>query len=219
MPSTRTRCSHSSSPDADRRRRRLLWFFTAASRLGLAYGELHVLEQGAGAAIWLEPQNTDLGPAALVRSGLALAPVRLGPAAFRRFVSLTTAFESARAEVVDDPYWHLFILGVAPEHQGRGLGGLLVAPLLARADAAGQPCYLETTEERNLGFYRGHGFEVTSERAKPPLPRFWTMVRQPSRRSSSSASSAAGTRSCSSVSRSRTVTVPSSIVWPSTVTP
>lgn len=109
-------------PDADRRRRRLPWFFTAASRLGLAYGELHVLEQDAGAAIWLEPQNTNLGPAALMRSGLALAPVRLGPAAFRRFVSLTTAFESARAEVVDDPYWHLSSSAWRPSTRAAGWG-------------------------------------------------------------------------------------------------
>src|SRR5918996_1156579 len=39
------------------------------------------------------------------------------------------------------------------------------------------------------------------------------------RRSSSSPSSAIGTRSCSSVSRSRRVTVESSVDWPSTVTP
>ena len=165
-------------PDAERRRRVLPWFFDASVRLGRRYGRCDQAPDAA--AIWLAPGRTDLGPAAFVRSGLALAPLRFGPAAFRRFVRLTGAFEKVGGAVHGDaPFWHLFMLGVDPPAQGTGLGARLVAPVLAEADATGRPCYLETLVERNLAFYRRHGFEVASQHREPGLPPFWTMWRAP----------------------------------------
>ena len=165
-------------PDKERRRRVLPWFFSAAARLGRRYGRCDPVP--GAAAIWLAPGRTALGPAAFVRSGLVLAPLRFGPAAFRRFVRLTSAFEKAGAAVHGDaPFWHLFILGVDPPVQGTGLGGRLIAPVLAEADAAGHPCYLETLAERNLAFYRRYGFEVAAHHREPGLPPFWTMWREP----------------------------------------
>ena len=167
-------------PDADRRRRVLPGFFTAAARLGLRKGELHMLDRDAGAAIWLPPRDGGMGPGAIVRSGLAQVPVRFGPSAFRRFARITGTFDAVREEVVHQPYWHLFILGVEPEHQRRGLGGELIAPVLARADDAGQRCYLETSEEHNVPFYERHGFAVAGgRRDSDDVPPFWPMLREP----------------------------------------
>ena len=70
------------------------------------------------------------------------------------------------------------ILGVDPLFQGRGLGGAIVQPVVERADSEGLPCYLETSKERNLAFYRKHGFDVVHEGTMPGGgPRFWTMSR------------------------------------------
>ncbi|MBA3359285.1 MAG: GNAT family N-acetyltransferase [Thermoleophilaceae bacterium] len=166
-------------PDPDRRRRVLPWFFAAAARLGLREGELHMLDEDAGAAIWLPPGNGRMRAGPIVRSGLAQVPFRFGPSAFRRFARITGNFDSVREEVVHQPYWHLFILGVEPGHQRRGLGGELIAPVLARADDVGQPCYLETSEEHNVPFYERHGFAVAGGRRDPDgLPPFWPMLRE-----------------------------------------
>ena len=70
-------------PDAEKRERVLPWFFGAAMKLGRRRGEVHEAPGGAGAGVWLSPGNTDLGPADFVHSGLALAPAKFGPAAFR----------------------------------------------------------------------------------------------------------------------------------------
>lgn len=165
-------------PDPERRRRVLPWFFGAVIRLGRRRGRCDQMVDAA--AIWLAPGQTALGPAVLARSGLILAPLRWGPPAFRRFVTITSAFEEAGAAVHrDTPFWHLFVLGVDPSAQGRGLGGRVIAPVLAEADRAGQPCYLETLVERNLAFYRRHGFEVASHHQPSGLPPFWTMWRAP----------------------------------------
>ena len=55
-------------------------------------------------------------------------------------------------------------------------------PVLARADAAGIPCYLETQYGRNLSFYEKYGFEVVEEGVVPNSSlRFWSMLRTPQR--------------------------------------
>lgn len=166
-------------PDDRRRAQRLPWFFAATARLGRQQGRLDEMP-GRGAAVWLTPGSSDVGPLTVLRSGLVLAPLRLGPSAFGRFTRITSAFEEAgRVARQGRPTWHLFILGVAPAYQGQGIGRQLIAPVLELVDAAHQQCYLETLEQTNLSFYRALGFEVASEHDLPGLPRFWTMIRPP----------------------------------------
>ena len=165
-------------PDPARRLRRLPRFFTAAARLGARYGDLTLAPGEAGAAIWLPPQ-VELGPVQILRSGLGLAVLRFGPAAARRFLRITSGFEHAKEELAPGPCWHLFILGIEPSQQGRGRGTELVAPQLARVDADGQRCYLETSQPRNLPFYERQGFRSFGRRDPPGLPPFWPMIREP----------------------------------------
>ena len=55
-------------------------------------------------------------------------------------------------------------------------------PVLREADVGGLSCYLETAKERNLAFYRKHGFEVVKEQTLgTDGPIFWTMLREPVR--------------------------------------
>jgi len=77
------------------------------------------------------------------------------------------------------PRWYLMILGVNPPMQSQGIGGPLIAPVLARANAAGVLCYLETAKERNVAFYRAYGFEVLVDDTMPNAFRYWTMRRLP----------------------------------------
>jgi GNAT superfamily N-acetyltransferase len=69
-----------------------------------------------------------------------------------------------------EPHWYLAILGVRPERTGRGLGGALLEPGLARADAEGMPSYLENSNPRNVPFYERHGFDVVAEHWLPNGP-------------------------------------------------
>jgi ribosomal protein S18 acetylase RimI-like enzyme len=81
----------------------------------------------------------------------------------------------------DEPHWYLAVLGTDPAHQGRGLGGAVMAPAMARADRDGVGCYLESSKEDNIAFYRRHGFEVTGTHDIDDGrgPRLWLMWRQP----------------------------------------
>jgi ribosomal protein S18 acetylase RimI-like enzyme len=71
-------------------------------------------------------------------------------------------------------------LGVARAAQGRGVGSRLLKAGTRRCDDEGLPAYLETQTERNLGFYRRHGFEVVSETLpRRDAPRLWSLWREP----------------------------------------
>ena len=54
----------------------------------------------------------------------------------------------------------------------------LLEPGLARADAEGLPCYLESSNPLNVGLYERHGFEVTREHHLPDGPLLTYMWRR-----------------------------------------
>jgi GNAT superfamily N-acetyltransferase len=63
----------------------------------------------------------------------------------------------------EPPFHYLQFLAVRPQQQGTGLGRALVAHGQARARGAGQSVYLESTNPRNLPFYRSLGFAARDE--------------------------------------------------------
>jgi GNAT superfamily N-acetyltransferase len=71
------------------------------------------------------------------------------------------------------------LLGADPLVQGKGVGSRLLQEGVARADADGLPCYLETQKEANLAFYGRHGFAVRDTIEVPGAPTVWTMQRDP----------------------------------------
>ena len=58
---------------------------------------------------------------------------------------------------------HLQILGTLPTEQSKGFGGQNIKRGIERATAKGVPCYLESTNARNVPFYKRHGFRVVEE--------------------------------------------------------
>ena len=76
-----------------------------------------------------------------------------------------------------EPHWYLQTLAVAPAVQRGGVGTALIEPGLARADADGVGCYLETQRESNIPYYRRFGFELTGEISLEDSPPLWLMWR------------------------------------------
>ncbi len=179
-------------PDDDARAQVLPQFEGVTVQLGHQYGEVYTTPDGVlGAAVWVPPQDGHLSSLQTVgrwmlaaalygEAGLLLAPVKVGLVGLRRFVAINNLFEELHRRDVPLQHWYLAVLGVEPERQGQGIGGALIQPALARADSEGLPCYLETTRDRNVPFYRRHGFEVVVEGKLPEGgPPYWTMKRDP----------------------------------------
>jgi GNAT superfamily N-acetyltransferase len=167
-------------PDEKTRPDKLRWFFRMLIRYGKHYGEVLTTPTADGGAIWIRPENASFTASQMVRVGFLAMPFIFGWTGFRRFMTFSSLAEKWREKSVATEHWYLAGLGVEPAEQGRGLGGALLQPGLARADAGGIPCYLETLTERNLAFYQRHGFQVAASGEIPNGgPMVWTMVRPP----------------------------------------
>ena len=168
-------------PHESRRAQVLPWFMEAWARYCHKYGVVHTTAgKVEGGALWIPPGKYPLSVVRLILAGMILVPLKLGRAAFGRLMSGVNYEARLHKRDVPRRHWYLATLGVDPPRQGQGIGGALIQPVLARADAEGLLCYVETEKERNVRFYRRHGFEVVVEDDLPRGgPRFWTMKRKP----------------------------------------
>ena len=79
----------------------------------------------------------------------------------------------------DGRHWHLAFIGADPMQRGKGIGASLLRHMLEHIDGEGLPCYLESSNPRNLELYRRHGFEVVREIRVGGSPPAYPMVRPP----------------------------------------
>ena len=162
-------------PNARRRGALLPWLF----QMGFEVTDAEIwTTPGAvlGIARWLPPgrPNVHVGP--MLRA-LVATPVRVREAT-PRFFAYGRAVEAMRAETVPEPHWYLAGIGVEPARQREGIGSALITPGLEAARSAGLPAALLTNSDRNLSFYRRHGFEVVHEGRTPEDgPKAWMMRR------------------------------------------
>ncbi len=171
-------------PDHARRLRLLPSFFHIVVSYSLRYGEVYTTPALEGVACWLPPGNTTPLFSRLARIGMreARLGLELGWAGFRRYTVMEAYVDAVHKQCAPGQHWYLWAIGVDPACQGQGIGGMLMQPVFARAGADGLPCYLETSKERNVTFYKNHGFSVVSEGVVPKSSlRVWAMLRKPLR--------------------------------------
>lgn len=85
--------------------------------------------------------------------------------------------DALKARAPGRRYWYLQFAGVAPGHQGKGLGSQAIRAGLERARAAGYPTYLEAAKPGNVAIYQRLGFRITGEWDIPGGgPHFWGMI-------------------------------------------
>jgi ribosomal protein S18 acetylase RimI-like enzyme len=149
-------------PDDQTRSQRMKSLFALNIKYGMQYGDVYSASQN-GLAIWLPPGNSKITVRRALRVGMWLAPLKIGLRAVLRLGRLNTISKSLHERYAPNPHWYLFLLGVDLASQGRGLGGLLLQPVLDKADAARLPCYLETNNPSAVWFYQRHGFDVAAE--------------------------------------------------------
>ena len=161
-------------PDDERRETALPGFFDLFGDAIGRHGVSLVVGDGLGAALWVPPgehvvdddQAEDFGRAVLA----------LSPEDAERMSACFAVMDEAHPS---EPCWYLNLLGVAPEHQGQGMGSAMLRVALARCDEAGEPAYLEATSEDNRRLYERHGFRVVGELPLPDGPTMSAMWRQP----------------------------------------
>ena len=145
--------------------------FEALVRYDWLFGQVDRLPGFTAVATWLRPGETVETPERLTRAGFDGLPDGVPLERLEAFFSVV---EPAFKGDAPEPHWHLRLLGVDPDHQGRGLGTALLEHGLRRADGTGHPCFLETFSERNVPFYLRNGFDLVADDVEPASGvRYW----------------------------------------------
>ncbi len=140
------------------------------------YGTLFMTDGAAAVSVWLPPDGSELSDEGLAEAH-ALVDRSLAPDRAAALYELWDRFETVRPA---EPHMYLSLLATHPEHRGRGIGLGLLADDLARWDAAGVPCYLESTNPSNdhryerAGFRRIGGFVSVIDQT--PVSTMWRSV-------------------------------------------
>ncbi|HEX2485777.1 MAG TPA: GNAT family N-acetyltransferase [Myxococcota bacterium] len=166
-------------PERARRERVLPWFFDAALRYVARCGEpLAAGSPVLGAALVLPPARPRLDGLQLARVGLWQMALRAGPRGFHRFRIQGRVLDARHDADVARRHYYVWMIGVDPAHQRRGVGRALLRAVAARANAARVPTYLDTTNAGNLAFYAAAGFDVVHAGRFPGGGcDYWTLVR------------------------------------------
>jgi ribosomal protein S18 acetylase RimI-like enzyme len=80
---------------------------------------------------------------------------------------------------IDEPHYHLNMIGVPRTHAGQGLGRVLLDEVhrISREDPGSSGVSLTTEDPRNVELYRHVGYEVVGEGHVPGGIRTWAMFR------------------------------------------
>ncbi len=92
-------------------------------------------------------------------------------------IALWTLLRAERLHPDIPEHWYLQWLGVEPRHQGRGLGGALLAPVLEICDHESIGAHVEASTERSSVLYERNGFGLTGSFQMPiggpPIREMW----------------------------------------------
>ena len=158
-------------PDDHARLRFLRGYFGSAIRASRLNGEIYTTPPIDGGALWIGP-----GRGLTLASMMTMSPSE----AQKRCSNLVTHLDEVHQQLVRELHLYLLVLGVKPSRQNENVEGILVEPLLARADSDDLPCYLETFNDKHLPFYERHGFRIAGSGKIPGGgPDFWAMIRRP----------------------------------------
>jgi len=113
-----------------------------------------------------------------IRFGALQMLLRQGGAALNRQKTASEYMKSLHAHYLSRPHLYWSTIAVAAGSRGQGFASALMRPMLAKADAAERPCYLDTHNEDNVRLYQHFGFRVVHDSMIPHSPvRHWAMIR------------------------------------------
>jgi len=163
------------------------WFCTQMVRYAVQYGrvwgkvgQVNSEKKVLGVAVWQPPNDQGISIFKMLQQGFAAAPFKFGIAASYRVLTALSETEKVHKEIISEPHWYLYAIGVEPTFQNNGIGTQIMYPVLQLADKSGLSCYLDTASKRSIDFFRRLGFEVVKEiKEDGDYPRWWAMVRKP----------------------------------------
>ena len=142
-------------------------------KYGVVYASSPNLE---GIAAWLPSDYVKSGFFRLLMSGALWSAMKLGSKIGKLIQEVFEIITEDRETNMKGTYLYLYVIGVAPEHQGKGIGSCLINNMLSYLPPE-IPIYLETETERNVSLYERLGFKVLKKIMVPSLQLpMWEML-------------------------------------------
>jgi ribosomal protein S18 acetylase RimI-like enzyme len=129
-----------------------------------------------GIAAWLPSQYIKLGFFRLLMSGTLWSAMKLGSKIGKLIQEVSDIIIKDREDIMEGIYLYLYVIGVAPDYQGNGIGTRLINSMIDHLPPE-IPIYLETETERNVRLYERLGFKVLKKVMIPILQLpMWEML-------------------------------------------
>ena len=137
-------------------------------RYYLRYGRVFTTSsQLEGVSVWVHSDNLGTSFWRALISGAMWLGMKMGMETGRRMQELENYVSEKRCKLVPGKHWYLLLLGVDPQHQGKGYASQLLNGMFKDTDEEGLPYYLETEGSNNMSMYKHFGFRVIDEYAVP----------------------------------------------------
>jgi ribosomal protein S18 acetylase RimI-like enzyme len=166
-------------PEEAKREAVCRYFFGTVILYGIRYGIVNaVTREFEGIAVWLPPEGFPMTFGKILRSVPFSAMVGFVCTGGGRMRYIGDFLDGVHERVAPFRHWYLEVIGIAPEHQGKGYASRLIRGMLSRVDEERLPCYLDTMDPKNVRIYERFGFKVVDESQVLGTPlTTWAMLR------------------------------------------
>ena len=143
----------------------------------LRYGTVFASSQNLeGIAAWLTSDYIKSTFFRSLLSGALWSAFKLGSKIGKLIQEVFAIITEDRETSMKGTYIYLYVIGVAPEHQGKGIGSHLINTMASHLPPE-IPIYLETETERNVSLYERLGFKILKKIMVPSLQLpMWEML-------------------------------------------
>lgn len=167
-------------PNEANRKKVLYYLLSLSVYVGIKYGEVHTTSSNwEGIAIWIPSDNYPITIWKILCSvplSIIFGLVRHGGSKMKGFGDY---IDGVHQRLAPFKHWFLMEIGVDPRFRGKGYASRLITPMLSRIDEEHLPCYLETTDQKNISIYERFGFKII-DKSHVPQTNFtsWAMLRK-----------------------------------------
>jgi len=139
-----------------KRRERIRELMDYSFKVCNAFGDVWMSDDEKACALVLYPERKRSTLNAMMWDAkLALSAIGLN-----RIAQVLSRESKIKSLHPKDRFSYLWFIGVPPQLQGKGKGSALIEEVIRESEKDGRPIYLETSVDRNIPWYKKHGFEI-----------------------------------------------------------
>jgi len=112
----------------------------------------------------------------ILSMGLIRYPFKVGLKNFLRLLDINGQWDKEHKKI-NKRHYYLMVIGVEPEHQGKGIGSRLMEVGLQKADNEKLDSFLETVTQVDVRFYEKFNYKTTLNKVFAEESQFWLMKR------------------------------------------